>query len=98
MSALFLYHDSGFKESVFPIRFCTCFRLVLISTGFMLWGLLGDYSLSMFLRFGVREWLSMLPMSPAQAAEQDAMVEGLLTFLAILVSSRTNLGWYNIND
>ncbi|CAB3261049.1 unnamed protein product [Arctia plantaginis] len=41
--------------------------------------------------FGVREWLSMLPMSPAQAAEQDAMVEGLLTFLAILVSSRTNL-------
>ncbi|KAG6449176.1 hypothetical protein O3G_MSEX005907 [Manduca sexta] len=42
--------------------------------------------------FGVREWLSMLPMSPVQAAEQDAMVEGLLTFLAILVSSRTNLG------
>ncbi|RVE45885.1 hypothetical protein evm_009484 [Chilo suppressalis] len=42
--------------------------------------------------FGVREWLSMLPMTPAQAAEQDAMVEGLLTFLAILVSSRTNLG------
>ncbi|CAH0715854.1 unnamed protein product, partial [Brenthis ino] len=42
--------------------------------------------------FGVREWLSMTPMSPAQAAEQDAMVEGLLTFLAILVSSRTNLG------
>lgn len=41
--------------------------------------------------FGVREWLSMLPMSPAQAAEQDAMVEGLLTFLAILVSSQTNL-------
>ncbi|CAG4991843.1 unnamed protein product [Colias eurytheme] len=42
--------------------------------------------------FGVREWLSMTPMSPSQAAEQDAMVEGLLTFLAILVSSRTNLG------
>ncbi|CAG9786511.1 unnamed protein product [Diatraea saccharalis] len=42
--------------------------------------------------FGVREWLSMLPMTPAQAAEQDAMVDGLLTFLAILVSSRTNLG------
>ncbi|XP_050557029.1 E3 ubiquitin-protein ligase Ubr3 isoform X2 [Spodoptera frugiperda] len=42
--------------------------------------------------FGCREWLSMMPMSPAQAAEQDAMVEGLLTFLAILVSSRTNLG------
>ncbi|XP_060803567.1 E3 ubiquitin-protein ligase Ubr3 [Amyelois transitella] len=42
--------------------------------------------------FGVREWLSMLPMSPVQAAEQDAMVEGLLTFLAILVSSQTNLG------
>ncbi|XP_073956501.1 ubr3 ubiquitin ligase [Choristoneura fumiferana] len=42
--------------------------------------------------FGVREWLSMLPMPPVQAAEQDAMVEGLLTFLAILVSSRTNLG------
>ncbi|CAK1554542.1 unnamed protein product [Leptosia nina] len=42
--------------------------------------------------FGVREWLSMTPMSASQAAEQDAMVEGLLTFLAILVSSRTNLG------
>ncbi|KAJ0176856.1 hypothetical protein K1T71_008035 [Dendrolimus kikuchii] len=42
--------------------------------------------------FGVRDWLSMLPMPPVQAAEQDAMVEGLLTFLAILVSSRTNLG------
>ncbi|VVC93978.1 unnamed protein product [Leptidea sinapis] len=42
--------------------------------------------------FGVREWLSMTPMSALQAAEQDAMVEGLLTFLAILVSSRTNLG------
>ncbi|XP_064072729.1 E3 ubiquitin-protein ligase Ubr3 [Vanessa tameamea] len=42
--------------------------------------------------FGVREWLSMTPMSQVQAAEQDAMVEGLLTFLAILVSSRTNLG------
>ncbi|CAH2096560.1 unnamed protein product [Euphydryas editha] len=42
--------------------------------------------------FGVREWLSMTPMTAAQAAEQDAMVEGLLTFLAILVSSRTNLG------
>ncbi|XP_013164217.1 PREDICTED: E3 ubiquitin-protein ligase UBR3-like [Papilio xuthus] len=42
--------------------------------------------------FGVREWLSMTPLSPAQAAEQDAMLEGLLTFLAILVSSRTNLG------
>ncbi|XP_047991395.1 E3 ubiquitin-protein ligase Ubr3 [Leguminivora glycinivorella] len=42
--------------------------------------------------FGVREWLSMVPMPPVQAAEQDAMVEGLLTFLAILVSSRTNLG------
>ncbi|XP_047503172.1 E3 ubiquitin-protein ligase Ubr3 [Pieris napi] len=42
--------------------------------------------------FGVREWLSMTPLSGAQAGEQDAMVEGLLTFLAILVSSRTNLG------
>ncbi|KAI5639121.1 E3 ubiquitin-protein ligase Ubr3 [Phthorimaea operculella] len=42
--------------------------------------------------FGVREWLSMAPMSPAQASEQDACMEGLLTFLAILVSSRTNLG------
>ncbi|CAH2048305.1 unnamed protein product, partial [Iphiclides podalirius] len=42
--------------------------------------------------FGVRDWLSMTPLSPAQAAEQDAMLEGLLTFLAILVSSRTNLG------
>ncbi|XP_032517089.2 E3 ubiquitin-protein ligase Ubr3 [Danaus plexippus] len=42
--------------------------------------------------FGVREWLSMTPMSASQASEQDAMVEGLLTFLAILVSSRTNLG------
>lgn len=34
----------------------------------------------------------MASMTPSQAAEQDAMVEGLLTFLAILVSSRTNLG------
>ncbi|XP_045773199.1 E3 ubiquitin-protein ligase Ubr3 isoform X1 [Maniola jurtina] len=42
--------------------------------------------------FGVREWLSLTPMSPAQTSEQYAMVEGLLTFLAILVSSRTNLG------
>ncbi|XP_068633066.1 E3 ubiquitin-protein ligase Ubr3 isoform X2 [Battus philenor] len=42
--------------------------------------------------FGVREWLSMTPLAPSQAAEQDAMLEGLLTFLAILVSSRTNLG------
>ncbi|XP_041979503.1 E3 ubiquitin-protein ligase Ubr3 [Aricia agestis] len=42
--------------------------------------------------FGVREWLSLTPLSLVQAAEQDAMVEGLLTFLAILVSSRTNLG------
>lgn len=42
--------------------------------------------------FGVRQWLNMDPMTPSQAAEQDSMVEGLLTFLAILVSSRTNLG------
>ncbi|KAG7308931.1 hypothetical protein JYU34_006202 [Plutella xylostella] len=41
--------------------------------------------------FGVREWLSMAPMSASAAAEQDSLVEGLLTFLAILVSSRTNL-------
>lgn len=34
----------------------------------------------------------MAPMTPSQAAEQDMMVEGLLMFLAILVSSRTNLG------
>lgn len=43
-------------------------------------------------RFGVREWLSMTPISGALTGEQDAMVEGLLTFLAILVSSCTNLG------
>lgn len=38
----------------------------------------------------------MAPLNRAQEQEQDAMVEGFLTFLAMIVSSRTNLGMYNI--
>lgn len=34
----------------------------------------------------------MAPLSQVQEQEQDAMVEGLLTYLAMIVSSRTNLG------
>lgn len=47
--------------------------------------------------FGVSDWLSLSSMSTTttsatQDAEQNAMMEGLLTFLATLVTSRTNLG------
>lgn len=42
--------------------------------------------------FGVGEWLGMCPLSQPQEMEQDSMLEGLLTFLATIVSSRTNLG------
>lgn len=41
--------------------------------------------------FGVTDWLGMCSMSP-QEMEQDSMLEGLLTFLATMVTSRTNLG------
>lgn len=47
--------------------------------------------------FGVSDWLSLSSMSTTTAsathdAEQNAMMEGLLTFLATVVTSRTNLG------
>lgn len=42
--------------------------------------------------FGVGEWLGMCPLSQPQEMEQDSMLEGLLTFLATIVTSRTNLG------
>lgn len=41
--------------------------------------------------FGVNEWLGMGPLTSTES-EQDAMLEGLLTFLATIVSSRTNMG------
>ncbi|GAB0095755.1 E3 ubiquitin-protein ligase [Sergentomyia squamirostris] len=42
--------------------------------------------------FGVTEWLGMGPLTSPQEVEQDSMLEGLLTFIATLVTSRTNLG------
>ena len=42
--------------------------------------------------FGVADWLGMCAMSSPQEMEQDSMLEGLLTFLATLITSRTNLG------
>lgn len=42
--------------------------------------------------FGVSEWLGQCPLSTPPEMEQDSMLEGLLTFLATLVTSRTNLG------
>jgi E3 ubiquitin-protein ligase UBR3 len=42
--------------------------------------------------FGVNQWLGMGPLTSPQEMEQDSMLEGLLTFLATLVISRTNLG------
>uniref|UniRef100_A0A7G3AHS3 E3 ubiquitin-protein ligase n=1 Tax=Lutzomyia longipalpis TaxID=7200 RepID=A0A7G3AHS3_LUTLO len=42
--------------------------------------------------FGVSEWLGMGPLTSPQEIEQDSMLEGLLTFIATLVTSRTNLG------
>ncbi|KAG4079082.1 hypothetical protein HA402_001053 [Bradysia odoriphaga] len=42
--------------------------------------------------FGVKDWLGMCPLTTTHELEQDSMLEGLLTFLATLVTSRTNLG------
>lgn len=42
--------------------------------------------------FGVGDWLGMCQLSQPQEMEQDSMMEGLLTFLSMIVSSRTNLG------
>ncbi|XP_055371277.1 E3 ubiquitin-protein ligase Ubr3 isoform X2 [Condylostylus longicornis] len=42
--------------------------------------------------FGVSDWLGMSPLSTPQEMEQDSMLEGFLTFLATLATSRTNLG------
>ncbi|CAD7090025.1 unnamed protein product [Hermetia illucens] len=42
--------------------------------------------------FGVSDWLGMAPLTSPQELEQDSMLEGFLTFLATLVTSRTNLG------
>lgn len=42
--------------------------------------------------FGVGDWLGMCQLSQPQEMEQDSMMEGLLTFLSTIVSSRTNLG------
>lgn len=42
--------------------------------------------------FGVSDWLGMSQLSQPQEMEQDSMMEGLLTFLSTIVSSRTNLG------
>lgn len=42
--------------------------------------------------FGVSEWLGKCLLPQPQETEQDSMMEGLLTFLSTVVSSRTNLG------
>lgn len=42
--------------------------------------------------FGVTQWLETAPLNEAQKMEQTSMLEGFLTFLATLVTSRTNLG------
>ncbi|XP_058830609.1 E3 ubiquitin-protein ligase Ubr3 [Topomyia yanbarensis] len=42
--------------------------------------------------FGVSEWLGMGVLSAPQEMGQDSMLEGLLTFLATLITSRVNLG------
>ncbi|XP_067642366.1 E3 ubiquitin-protein ligase Ubr3 isoform X2 [Eurosta solidaginis] len=42
--------------------------------------------------FGVGQWLEMAPLKQQQKMEQCSMLEGFLTFLATLVTSRTNLG------
>lgn len=42
--------------------------------------------------FGVGDWLGMCQLSQTQESEQNSMMEGLLTFLSTVVSSRTNLG------
>ncbi|XP_055526440.1 E3 ubiquitin-protein ligase Ubr3 [Wyeomyia smithii] len=42
--------------------------------------------------FGVSEWIGMGVLSAPQEMGQDSMLEGLLTFLATLITSRVNLG------
>ncbi|XP_052850174.1 E3 ubiquitin-protein ligase Ubr3 isoform X2 [Drosophila gunungcola] len=42
--------------------------------------------------FDVGQWLETAPLKQPQKAEQSSMLEGFLTFLATLVTSRTNLG------
>lgn len=42
--------------------------------------------------FGVAQWLETAPLKQPQKMEQTSMLEGFLTFLATLVTSRTNLG------
>lgn len=42
--------------------------------------------------FGIGSWLELAPMCQPQKLEQTSMLEGFLTFLATLVTSRTNLG------
>ncbi|XP_034123903.1 E3 ubiquitin-protein ligase Ubr3 [Drosophila guanche] len=42
--------------------------------------------------FDVDQWLETAPLKQPQKAEQSSMLEGFLTFLATLVTSRTNLG------
>lgn len=42
--------------------------------------------------FGVGQWLQRAPLKQPQKMENSSMLEGFLTFLATLVTSRTNLG------
>uniref|UniRef100_A0A2M3Z193 E3 ubiquitin-protein ligase n=1 Tax=Anopheles braziliensis TaxID=58242 RepID=A0A2M3Z193_9DIPT len=42
--------------------------------------------------FGIEDWLGMSVLSTPPEMEQDSMLEGLLTFLATLITSRINLG------
>uniref|UniRef100_A0A182JDL2 E3 ubiquitin-protein ligase n=1 Tax=Anopheles atroparvus TaxID=41427 RepID=A0A182JDL2_ANOAO len=42
--------------------------------------------------FGVEDWLGLSLISASPEMEQDSMLEGLLTFLATLITSRINLG------
>lgn len=42
--------------------------------------------------FDVGQWLETAPLKQPQKPEQSSMLEGFLTFLATLVTSRTNLG------
>ncbi|XP_017029164.1 E3 ubiquitin-protein ligase Ubr3 isoform X1 [Drosophila kikkawai] len=42
--------------------------------------------------FDVAQWLETAPLKQTQKTEQSSMLEGFLTFLATLVTSRTNLG------
>uniref|UniRef100_A0A2M4A6W9 E3 ubiquitin-protein ligase n=1 Tax=Anopheles triannulatus TaxID=58253 RepID=A0A2M4A6W9_9DIPT len=42
--------------------------------------------------FSIEDWLGMSVLSTPPEMEQDSMLEGLLTFLATLITSRINLG------